>query len=322
MTDLSEQNKAQAAVPEPVAVGQSAGKLLSEARQAAGLEIEAVATALKVPVARVQALEASQWDSFPDAVFIRALATSMCRLLKLSPGSVLELLPQAERRTLKVDEGINSPLRRPGTAVVMGRSRLPQIPLTWAAGAVALAVGAGVLAWLLPAGGDISAWSSKPLPPEGQPMGAGTMVVSTPQSVAPLAPAPAASVVASAPIIVASSPTAPTTTAVVASATAPAVVASAATVVQLPASAMASAAAGGARVQFQTSAPSWVEVVDSKGATLLRKLTATGETVAVIGAPPLSVLVGRADVTRVEVRGKPMDLNAVARDNVARFEIK
>jgi len=34
------------------------------------------------------------------------------------------------------------------------------------------------------------------------------------------------------------------------------------------------------------------------------------------------VVIGRADATEVFVRGKPFDLAAVSRDNVARFEVK
>jgi len=37
---------------------------------------------------------------------------------------------------------------------------------------------------------------------------------------------------------------------------------------------------------------------------------------------PLAAVVGKADLTQVTVRGKAFDLNAVARDNVARFEVK
>nr|WP_237707279.1 DUF4115 domain-containing protein [Acidovorax sp. NO-1] len=54
---------------------------------------------------------------------------------------------------------------------------------------------------------------------------------------------------------------------------------------------------------------------------LQRNLTA-GESVSVTGQLPLSVVVGRADATEVLVRGKPLDLTTVSRDNVARFEVK
>ena len=42
----------------------------------------------------------------------------------------------------------------------------------------------------------------------------------------------------------------------------------------------------------------------------------------VAGVLPLSVVVGRADLTDVELRGKPYDLTAITQNNVARFEVK
>jgi len=47
-----------------------------------------------------------------------------------------------------------------------------------------------------------------------------------------------------------------------------------------------------------------------------------GDATGISGVLPLSVVVGRADVTDVEVKGKPFNLAAFAKDNVARFEVK
>ena len=47
-----------------------------------------------------------------------------------------------------------------------------------------------------------------------------------------------------------------------------------------------------------------------------------GETVSINGTLPLSVVIGRANAIDVTVRGKPFDVQAVAKDNVARFQIK
>jgi len=55
---------------------------------------------------------------------------------------------------------------------------------------------------------------------------------------------------------------------------------------------------------------------------VLRKLMEPGETAGATGALPLSVTVGNVKETEVQVRGKPFDLAAVSRDNVARFEVK
>jgi cytoskeleton protein RodZ len=68
--------------------------------------------------------------------------------------------------------------------------------------------------------------------------------------------------------------------------------------------------------------PVWVEVVDAKGEVRLRRNVGAGEKVECGGVPPLAVVVGRADSLDMEVRGKPFDFAALAKDNVARFEVK
>jgi cytoskeleton protein RodZ len=63
-------------------------------------------------------------------------------------------------------------------------------------------------------------------------------------------------------------------------------------------------------------------VTDTKGIVLLRRKLTSGEVAGATGALPLSVVVGRADVTKVQIRGQAFDLTPVSRDNVARFEVK
>ena len=93
----------------------TAGALLRRAREAAGLHVAALAVALKVPVKKLEALEADRWDLLPDAVFVRALASSVCRSLKINPVPVLDRLPQQARPRLDAEErGINTPFRASG----------------------------------------------------------------------------------------------------------------------------------------------------------------------------------------------------------------
>ena len=47
----------------------TAGRLLREAREAAGLHIASLAVSLKVPVRKLELLEADRFDELPDAVF-------------------------------------------------------------------------------------------------------------------------------------------------------------------------------------------------------------------------------------------------------------
>ncbi|MEY4910663.1 MAG: hypothetical protein RL761_326, partial [Pseudomonadota bacterium] len=75
-------------------------------------------------------------------------------------------------------------------------------------------------------------------------------------------------------------------------------------------------------VTFKASGETWVEVKSMAGVSLFKKLLNAGETAGTSGPLPLTVIVGRADMTQVEVRGKPVDLVSIAKSNVARFEVK
>ena len=55
---------------------------------------------------------------------------------------------------------------------------------------------------------------------------------------------------------------------------------------------------------------------------VLQKILAEGESTPVPGTPPWSVVIGKAYATEVLVRGAPLDLKPLTRDNVARFEVK
>jgi cytoskeleton protein RodZ len=94
---------------------QTAGQILKGARERAGLHVAALAVSLKVPVKKLEALEADRLDLLPDAVFVRALASSVCRTLKIDPAPVLTLLPQTAVPKLGTEEyGINAPFHAPG----------------------------------------------------------------------------------------------------------------------------------------------------------------------------------------------------------------
>jgi cytoskeleton protein RodZ len=275
----------------------SAGTLLRRAREAAGLHVAAVAVALKVPVRKLEALEEDRFQDLGDPVFIRGLASSVCRTLKIDPQPVLERLPQTGvPRLVRDTDGLNAPFRAPSDAPApswIDAVRQP-VPLT----VLALVIGMVVI-YFLPAR-------------QLEEMATPAAVVPAPAtSVAP-EPAPVASQPAPAPAALAS-----VTPPAVIEAPAPRI--APAPVVAAPASAPAPA---NGIVVFRAKNDSWVEVVDAKGVVALRKLMAPGESVGASGALPLQVTVGRVDMTEVEVRGKKFDMRPVSKDNVARFEVK
>ena len=71
----------------------TAGGLLRAAREKQGLHIAALAAAIKVAPRKLDALENDRHDELPDATFVRALAQTVCRTLKIDPRPVLHMLP-------------------------------------------------------------------------------------------------------------------------------------------------------------------------------------------------------------------------------------
>jgi cytoskeleton protein RodZ len=303
--------------------GPTAGMLLRRAREAAGLHVAALAVSLKVPVRKLEALEADQYNLLGDSVFVRALASSICRSLKVDPQPVLDLLPQnAKPRLIGQSPGLNATFRAPSDGTPP--SWFEQINRPVFLSVFALLLGALVLILLptmqqdpgaeaavkpeaqsAPAESTVSLTPSAPTPAPAMP--SGVMTVSAQTHAVPVTgglagpqAAPSVSTVALA-APAATSPVPPATTA------------AAAVAAPVPANGV---------VVFRAKGPSWIEVTDAKGVVRLRKLLDGGESGTATGALPLQVTVGRVDVTEVEVRGKAFDLRPVSRDNVARFEVK
>jgi len=315
----------------------TAGALLRQAREAAGMHIAALAVSLKVPVKKLEALEQDRFDLLPDSVFVRALASSVCRTLKLDAAAVLERLPQTSAPKLTYQgAGINAPFRSPGEGP--RPSIWTQVSRTAVLAGLALLLGALVLIFMPAAKQDTVNGKAEV---DGMPVGIAEVVKPLPAVVAmanpglaetpapiaqvkePVAAVSAASAgqllaTAAVPLSISSLPSATTPLAARASASAavPAVVAAA------PPALAASQAVPSGIVTFHAKGESWVEVTDAKGTVVLRRTLTAGEVAGASGVLPMAAVVGRADATQVQVRGKVFDLNAVARDNVARFEVK
>lgn len=298
----------------------TAGALLRDAREAAGLHIAALAVALKVPVAKLEALEADNFSALPDMVFVRALASSVCRTLKIDPQAVLALLPQGEGPRLSAgDVGLNAPVKgfagRSSAAPFKGAGTRSFV---WAVGL--LLIGAALMMFL-PRGldADLSALLKQPETTTKIPMPTGnvaqeiSVAVGAEQRVpsAAPAPAPAAGVGVELPAGESIKPAGIASHPIVL----PSVEASA------PSSAPAADAPSGV-LAFKARSESWIQVRDAAGALVLQRNLAPNELVSVSGVLPLAVVIGRADATEVFVRGKPYDIGPVSRENVARFEVK
>ncbi|MCX8517548.1 MAG: helix-turn-helix transcriptional regulator, partial [Rhodoferax sp.] len=89
-----------------------AGALLRQAREAAGLQVIDLAVSMKVKVKKLEALEAERFAELGDSVYVRALAASMCRALKIDATPILGKLPKTLTPRLNVQErGLNRPFQ-------------------------------------------------------------------------------------------------------------------------------------------------------------------------------------------------------------------
>lgn len=301
----------EAAAPTAAAPPQTAGAWLREARQQRGLHIAALAAMLKVPQAKLEALETDRWKDLPDATFARALAKAMCRVLKVDAAPALALMPRNSGADLDVSRGLNQPYRERG-----GRDEGVSLasllrPVVW--GPVVLVLGAALVytmpaSWLAGVAGQT--------PPEA-------VVTPIPLSAPVLGETAASEPVAATPTLLADDAA---TVASTATQTATATAAATATAVGVGVAPAASVAVpvpapGSVPLTVKVTAESWVEIVDARGQLQLSKLLRPGDVVDLAVLPPLKVRVGNVAATAMLLRGSAVDLAGSSKDNVARLEL-
>ena len=327
MTDKDRQLAAAPAVS--VATGKlsateaaSAGAMLRAARQQQGLHIAALAASMKVPPARLEALEAGRYHELVDTTFTRALAQAMCRTLRIDPVPVLALLPGSSPDALgRVDGGLNTPFREHGGRGLPADWAPWRHPVLWLVALLLLAAAAFVL---VPAG----ALRDPPMPAVGAPV----MPPDAPASVP--AGALAAPAVDAATLLRPNATTMGTGTPAAAELVGAAAV-SATTVSphafaansQAPAAGPGSALVLGAgdaaaTVHVRALKDTWIQAVDANQQTVLARMVPGGETVAFSPALPLRVRIGNVAGTELLLRGQPVDLSVGKRDNIVSLTLQ
>lgn len=305
----------------------TAGVLLRQAREAARMQLPVMAATLKVPQHKLQALEADDYEAFPDHVFMRALAMGMCRTLHIDAESVLAKLPRTEIKSLaKTGPGINetvkvrSSFKVTGTPLDSGNSSSRKI-----AAGVLILLAAAAAVYFVPFQQMVDGADGAGAPAPAQAQSGQTAAVSA-AAAEPLAQneggaqgssaTPAASVTE--PVSVAAAASMPGDGA---AASAPAPAATAQTAAPAAEASTPATGAGGLLVLKVNTGQSWVKVKDAAGKVVLEKTLSKDESATAEGQLPLSVIVGNAKGTQVTVRGEPFDISST-RDNVARFEVK
>ena len=248
-----------------------------------GLHIGALSAAIKVPQAKLEALEAGRYDELLDTTFTRALANTVCRVLKIDAAPVLALLPGAGRSGLaSVDTGLNTPYRERSGARDASDWAPWQRPVAWLVGLLLLAAAAFVLV------------PSAPRPSE-------PALLETPAA-AVLPPAEAASAVDAA-----------------ASAALPASAPVPLGSVRLGVSTGVPAVDDA--LVLRALQPTWVQLTDGDQQVLMARLVPAGETVSLTAKPPLRLRIGNAQGTELRFRGQPVDLAASTQNNIANLSL-
>lgn len=291
---------------QPAAPALSVGQLLQQARQARALSLQDLSDRLKVPVKRLEALEADQFESGPALQVGRALVASVARQLGLNPQELLAKMPQAATVSIVPVPHEAQGSYRPSSKSSPRSASVQSMPRIWWLTGIFLVLSGFV--FLMPYAEQW--WASlRPAP------------ATVELAVQAAAPAPVAAPAAPPPMQDASSAAVAQPASVAAQASA-AASAAPARQASAPAALPASAPAALPLIAFKAHGPTWVEVIDANGQILLRRTLTNAETVQTSGALPLSVVVGRADHTEVTVRSMPYPLDAVTTENVARFKVQ
>lgn len=279
-----------------------AGTMLRLARESQGLHIAMLAVSLKVSVKKLEALEANRFDLLPDMVFVRALASSICRNLKIDEQPVLSALPRVEARQISVvDDGLRPRFQEAGHISHGGFRKNLKGP--W--GVALVLVLAGIAAIVLwpekTAIDDLLAAPHGVAPMPSSALETSSVVPATPQATASLvSPNPAPSIAVGSSSAGAESGAQPAASG---------------------AGTMPVTATAGPLKLF-AKGNSWIEVMDADGTLVFRRTLIDGESTVLTGKLPLSVVLGRADLVSVWVRDQVFDTSSYTKDYVAHFEVK
>lgn len=305
-------------------------EMLRQAREDSDVPLESLAAVLKVPVRKLEALEAGALSQGADLTFSRALAASVCRQLRIDPDPILAAWPKSNPSAKKPLHSIND--GAPGAATALPPAKREGGGIMWA---VVVLVLAGIGLWLAIEQTQSSA--SKRAANQGQRAAVqapSDEIVPSAGETGPSAvptrddgvgeptlvndPANAQIGGGGDPVVV--DPTVdgvPTTTAGTlgqdSGATAQ---------VRKSATALSKAEIGNHLLVIQATEESWVEVTDTVGNRVFTSLMMPGDYTVLDQPSSMSVVVGNAQGIVAHTRGQPVDVQGNARGNVSRFDIR
>jgi cytoskeleton protein RodZ len=281
----------------PETVERQVGRQLEDARKALRISIGDMAQSLRLSERQVLALETGDFAVLPGKTFVRGFVRNYARVARIDATPLLELLDTVGMSTPRLDLPESTHVAMPD----QGRG-ISQNTLIVAAG-VTLVVVAAALYFFQPdpitESQENQSFDSvqntqailpqPPLETMGDPPEASRGETATSAAItnpaAPLQPTTPPRPAANAPTPVVA-PTAPT--------------------------------ADNGRVHFTFGGESWVEVRDKNGKVLSSGQHPPGAQHEVSGAPPLTVIIGRASGVELRYQGQPVTLRPNADSDIAR----
>lgn len=330
------------------------GALLRKAREQAGMHLGVLASTLKVNPRKLEALEADRYEELPDAAFVRALALAVCRVLKCDPAPILEAYEAADLAAdplRRAGRGLNAPIARHGASGVNLRAssvRPGSRGRRWLWVLLVVVLIGLALAWWAPlwtgANGAGTTLGDAGAPPPALAAETAATSSSTTVVVPVAADDPSSTTVASVDLTggvaagaggggkgeskaapgpgVAGSPAAGGAAAASMGAAGEAAVKAGASKAGAVGAGAVSAAAAEARLVITATKDSWIELSEASGRVVWARVLPAGQTLKPEAAPPLRLVVGNARATQVTFDGRSLDLEASARGNVARIDIR
>ncbi|MGD2005937.1 MAG: DUF4115 domain-containing protein [Pseudomonadales bacterium] len=319
------------------------GKAIQEAREAAGLTVEQLASSVRISATAMTAIEEDRYDKLPGLPFVRGYLSNLQRELGMDQADVLDKFDHWRQDHPEGFQTLVSPFVDPDSE--------PRKPVAGKVTAVLLAIavagwlyfgsGASMIAvWLSPADQprngiepivaqddgrnsvveeSIAASSTETVTQTVEPTPEREPVVAAPE------PDPEVQVVATEdastvePVIEAEPEATPAPTPTETESQPPAV----AEAVPLPVDQPESAAANpdDHRLRLTFTGDSWVEITGPDNERLVGDLLNADDVVELTGPGPFNVLVGNVQVTTLTFDNQAIDLRERARQNVARIQL-
>jgi cytoskeleton protein RodZ len=288
------------------------GGALRTARENQGLSIQDIGTKLRLSANQIEAIEADNFAILPEPTIVRGFIRNYAKQLKINAEPLLDaysvIVPSAEPHELIV---------KPTANMKMTSHDKPKAGTYGWAG---LAVLVGLGAWIFyqnyiekpsPTTPIASADSVEPLPEPALPAAErqstlqATTELTLPPADASVTPPPVADVTGAAP---ASTPTQP-----IAAPLPPPV-----PPVEPPTTPLPN---GMAKLEFNATQETWVNVVDANGRQVYSNTIFAGSRENINVTPPVKVTVGNAGATSLSMNGKVIDLAPHSRNNVAHIKL-